>query len=130
MVAKDTFSQIGGSWLFIKPTYMSSRSDDMIARPPMARLSNESEEDILVMSRLNLTISCMSTVSNDVNKPLSWMTNVVGPVRKSTSESGAPDNASLSPSTAENANVLTESSGERPPGARRRAGVASMAWRS
>merc|ERR1719364_519845 len=37
MVAKDTFSQIGGSWLFISPTYMSSRSEDMIARPPMAR---------------------------------------------------------------------------------------------
>merc|ERR1719324_1147725 len=31
IVAKDTFSQIGGSWLFISPTYMSSRSLDMIA---------------------------------------------------------------------------------------------------
>merc|ERR1712091_680293 len=56
IVAKDTFSQIGGNWLFIKPTYMSSKSDDMIAKPPIARLKRLRDEDMFVMSRLNLTI--------------------------------------------------------------------------
>ena len=34
---------------------------------------------MFVIRRLNLTISCISTVSNDVSKPLSWITKVVGP---------------------------------------------------
>jgi hypothetical protein len=55
--------------------------------------------------------------------------NKNAPVRKSTSESGAPEFFTKS-FHGENATVLTESSGERPPGARHRAGVASMAWRS
>merc|ERR1711871_1053841 len=87
MVAKLTFSQMGGSWLFIRPTYMSSRSLDMMASPPMARLNNDRDEDMFVMRRLNLTISCMSTVSSDVSRPLSWITKVVGPL-SSSSERG------------------------------------------
>ena len=49
---------------------------------------------MLVMRRLNLTISCMSTVSSDVSKPLSWITKVVGPLSSSSSSAGMRSSAS------------------------------------
>mmetsp|Transcript_16560 Transcript_16560/g.47166 ORF Transcript_16560/g.47166 Transcript_16560/m.47166 type:complete len:287 (-) Transcript_16560:11937-12797(-) len=94
IVAKLTFSQMGGSWLFINPTYMSSRSEDMMASPPIARLNKLRDEDMFVMSRLNLTISCINTVSSDVNKPLSWITKVVGPLSSSSNSAGMRSSAS------------------------------------
>ena len=52
-----------------------------------------------------------------------------GPVWKSTSVSGAPDNSSLS-HLGDDAADLARSSGEEPASPRHRAGVASMAWRT
>ena len=39
-VSKETLRQMGGSWLLRKAVYMSSRSDDMMTKPPIARRSS------------------------------------------------------------------------------------------
>ena len=68
-LSKETAFQISGTELLRKAVYMESRSEDMTISPLIALRISEREAFTVERRRLNLTISCLSTVAKDNSRP-------------------------------------------------------------